>query len=475
MASINTNLSALTALAALRNTQGALSTTQKQLATGLKISTAADGSSTFSIAETMKSDQGALTTIGDALSVSSQAIQVAGKAVTDAINVVNRIKTNITDAYSVTSDQNQILTTLTTLGNSLKSIVTSAGFNGLNLLDGSRSTVKLISSYTDTALNGGTGIGTIDVSATKVLGGGTGIVDGGSGTNLTGLALTDLSRPGSATVTGNTITAPNKIGTAVFASSASAYTLTLNGTAISIAASASESTTINAINALSSTTGVTASDSAGSVKLSSNSLNGFTVSGGGSTLLIADGTYSNLGANQVGVTAGNLTLNGTAIALVATDSSASVLSKINAQTATTNVVASYNSTNQLVLSSNNSASFTIAGTAGTLTDLGQTAGTIALTGGTGQINTTLTNVDKALSSLRTYASQLGAVQAQVDSQKTFVKSLNEALTAGVGALVDADLNEVSAKLQALQTQQQLGVQALSIANSNSQLILKLFQ
>jgi flagellin len=49
------------------------------------------------------------------------------------------------------------------------------------------------------------------------------------------------------------------------------------------------------------------------------------------------------------------------------------------------------------------------------------------------------------------------------------------LTTGVSSLVDADMNEASTRLSALQVQQQLGIQALSIANSNTQLILKLFQ
>jgi flagellin len=61
---------------------------------------------------------------------------------------------------------------------------------------------------------------------------------------------------------------------------------------------------------------------------------------------------------------------------------------------------------------------------------------------------------------------------------TAAAALNSALTTnyanGVSALVDADMNVASTRLQALQTQQQLGYQSLSIANQNSQLILKLF-
>ncbi len=55
-----------------------------------------------------------------------------------------------------------------------------------------------------------------------------------------------------------------------------------------------------------------------------------------------------------------------------------------------------------------------------------------------------------------------------------VSNLSDAITSGVGSLVDADMNQASTKLKALQTQQQLGIQSLGIANQNSQLILKLF-
>jgi flagellin len=73
------------------------------------------------------------------------------------------------------------------------------------------------------------------------------------------------------------------------------------------------------------------------------------------------------------------------------------------------------------------------------------------------------------------ASSLGATKSRISLQQDFVKSLMDALDRGVGTLVDADMNQESTRLQALQIQQQLGVQALSIANSSTQGILKLFQ
>lgn len=84
-------------------------------------------------------------------------------------------------------------------------------------------------------------------------------------------------------------------------------------------------------------------------------------------------------------------------------------------------------------------------------------------------------VDAALSKLTDGASNLGAVKNRIDTQKDFVQALTDAIGRGIGQLVDADMNAESTRLQALQTQQQLGIQALSIANSNSQNILSLFR
>ena len=84
-------------------------------------------------------------------------------------------------------------------------------------------------------------------------------------------------------------------------------------------------------------------------------------------------------------------------------------------------------------------------------------------------------VDTAIGSMTTGASNLGAIKQRTKTQSDFVSALMTAIDTGVGALVDADMNEESTKLQALQVQQQLGIQALSIANQNSQQILSLFR
>jgi flagellin len=84
------------------------------------------------------------------------------------------------------------------------------------------------------------------------------------------------------------------------------------------------------------------------------------------------------------------------------------------------------------------------------------------------LDTSITNVNQALGNL-------GSQAKQIESHTTFVEKLTDTLEAGVGNLVDADLAKESARLQALQVQQQLGIQALSIANQAPQVILSLFK
>jgi len=87
----------------------------------------------------------------------------------------------------------------------------------------------------------------------------------------------------------------------------------------------------------------------------------------------------------------------------------------------------------------------------------------------------IVGTDKALSSLTDSASILGATKQRVTLQSDFVTTLMNVLERGISTLVDADMTEESTRLQALQVQQQLGTQSLSIANQSSQNILALFR
>lgn len=84
-------------------------------------------------------------------------------------------------------------------------------------------------------------------------------------------------------------------------------------------------------------------------------------------------------------------------------------------------------------------------------------------------------VDTALSQMTDSATNIGASKKRINIQRDFVTALMDAIDRGVSSLVDADMNSESTRLQALQVQQQLGIQALSIANSTSQNILSLFR
>jgi len=84
------------------------------------------------------------------------------------------------------------------------------------------------------------------------------------------------------------------------------------------------------------------------------------------------------------------------------------------------------------------------------------------------VETSITSVNNALA-------KLGTAENALTSQQTFVSNLQDTIDTGVGNLVDANLAKESAQLQALQTKQQLGIQALSIANSSSSSLLSLFR
>ena len=90
-------------------------------------------------------------------------------------------------------------------------------------------------------------------------------------------------------------------------------------------------------------------------------------------------------------------------------------------------------------------------------------------------NTAMAKIDAALSTVTNAMSGFGVDSKALDNQMTIVSNLQDSLTNGVGNLVDADVAKESANLTALQTKQQLGIQALSIANSSSSTLLSLFR
>jgi flagellin len=92
-----------------------------------------------------------------------------------------------------------------------------------------------------------------------------------------------------------------------------------------------------------------------------------------------------------------------------------------------------------------------------------------------EIAMALTAIESGLEAMTKAASQLGSISNRIELQETFVAALGDSIDSGVGRLVDADMEEESSRLTALQTQQQLAIQSLSIANSSAQNVLTLFR
>jgi flagellin len=307
MSSIMTNVSAMTALQSLNATNKQLSTTQSRISTGFRVSSAEDNAAYWSIATTMRSDNGALSTVKDALGLGAATLDVAYTGMNKAIEVAKEMKNKLVAARQPGIDREKIQSEITELQNQMRSVADSSVFSGENWLSvdssdaGYNATKTIVASFSRT--DGAVSIGTIAV-------------------NLTETELID-----------------------------------------------------------------------------SNDQSG---------ILDQEDTTTNGGA-----TYSILTLDISAISDTDDD----------------------------------------------LEDLEQMIGW----------------VDDGIGSMTTAASNLGAVKQRTSMQKEFISSLMDAISRGVGTLVDADMNEESTRLQALQVQQQLGIQSLSIANQNSQQIMSLFR
>ena len=104
-----------------------------------------------------------------------------------------------------------------------------------------------------------------------------------------------------------------------------------------------------------------------------------------------------------------------------------------------------------------------------------TVGTTASFASATSASALLTTIDDSINNVSAALAQLGTSSTAVGNHITFIGKLQDSLNQGIGNLVDADMAQESAKLQALQTKQSLGVQALSIANQSPQLALSLFK
>ena len=142
----------------------------------------------------------------------------------------------------------------------------------------------------------------------------------------------------------------------------------------------------------------------------------------------------------------------------------------------TNVIKSGGNTIYALANSDGTSKITIAAED---MSLGSTAlgnvNTTATIGTATSANTMIGDLQTALDNVSAALAKLGTGSNALNTHMTFITSLQDSLNSGISNLVDADLAKESATLQALQTKQQLGVQALSIANSSTSVLLSLFR
>ena len=382
--SVNTNSNALAALETLNLTQQALTATQKQVSTGLRVASASDDASTFAIAQGQRGDIAGFQSISNSLSLGSATLNVALQGAQTISNTLNQIKGKIVAAQDPTQDHNAIQNDITAFISQIDSVAQAAQFNGVNLI-----------SATSTSEN----------------------------------VLSSLNRVGS------TVTAASITVNAQHLDSAS-----LGLTGLNVAAQGAQL------------------DITGSTNFTDHDT--FSLVAGGTTttfeFLTSPSTETLTLATNIAVSIGT--------------GLGSTIADLNTALLQHGFNASYDSTGNVDITS-------AAGdiTAPTLT-VSAAASVTATTIGAGTVSANaLSTIENAINSVKTSLSSLGTASNQIQTQSNFVKTLTDALTNGVGDLVDADLAAESAQLQALQTKQQLGIQSLSIANQGPGAVLTLFR
>ena len=401
MSSILTNTSAMVALQTMKGINASMNKTQAEISTGKSVGSARDNAAIWAISKVMESDVKGFKGISDSLALGSSTIAVARQAAETVTDLLTEIKGKIVAAQESNVDRAKIQTDIAALRDQITSVVGAAQFNGLNLVDGSQSTVNVLSS--------------LDRSASSV----------------------------------------------------SASNIQVTAQDLSIGAYAAKGVLAGSDGAS------TAADTAG-----------FAIDGAGGTgtIVIDDSVDAFAAGDKVSITIGDKTASYTVTAEdVAATTTADIVAiglkgaiealgieglTIDYDSATAGTLAF---TNAGSVDLSISAQFTNAGSGalGALSSIDVSTGSGA--------TAALGNIEAMLQTSIDAAATFGSVQKRIDIQSDFVGKLTDSLRAGIGTLVDADMEETSARLQALQVQQQLGIQALSIANQQPQSILSLFR
>ena len=388
MSSLLTNTSAMTALTTLKLTNQSLDQSSARISTGLKVATSSDNAAYWSIATTIRADNGSLGAVKDALGLGANSVDVAYNGANSVINQFQTIKDKLTAALSPNVDRSKIQSEINDALKSIKqtsdaSVVSGEAWLSTDSSAGNYvSDRKIVSSFTRT--QGVIAVDTLTVSVDK--------------TKLYDAKTT--AGTASAGATGGTLVADFKTAQTTFDTAQNTFDASNKDAAAQTALDTAKTTFSAAKTTFD--TGVKAANTAA-------------VAGTDGTGGILNKQWAVSGADNDGLA------KGYALSVDTID-----IGDIQ----------------------NN--------------DLSKLRAYIAL-------------ADKALNAMTNVATTLGSAKSQITSQTNFVDSLIKANERSIGTLVDADMEEESTRLKALQVQQQLGMQSLTISNTNTQQILSLFR
>jgi len=491
MSSILTNTSSIVALQTLKSINMGMGKTQNEISTGKAISTAKDNSAVWAISKVMESDVNGFNAISDSLSLGESTVAVARQASETVTDLLTQIKGKIVAAQEQNVDRTKIQTDITSLTDQIGSVVGAAQFNGLNLVSGFDS-VNILSSLN--RANDGTVTASNITVARQDLSTSAGAYGTGASlaANATASAGTVASTANSKTMTiGGTIVAGDQYNLQVGGKTVSFVAATTAqadvATGLSNALNAAGLTDIGAtVSGAVVTINSTSSFSATSLAVSTTSsagtqtLSGTSIAARAETVTFGTGTAVNQsdgyrvaigGVNYDYVAGPNEGVSDVANGLKA------VIDAAGLTNVTTKVTTDATSGASVLMVDNagTSQSFAASGAAGGTA----TGGLFALSG----IDVTtdngaaaaLKNIEVMIQTSIDGAASFGSVGNRLTIQKSFIGKLSDSLQIGIGAMVDANMEEASARLQALQVQQQLGIQSLSIANKAPQKLLSLFR
>lgn len=512
MSSILTNASAMVALQTLKGVNSSLETTQNMISTGKAISNAKDSSSIWAISKVMESDVKGFMAISESLSLGESTVAVAREGSETITDLLTAIKGKVVAAQEENVDRAKIQDDISALRDQITSVVNAAQFNGLNLLKGTDD-VNILASL-DRASDGTVSDSDITVARQD-------LTTGAGSFGATGETAASYGTINGATASDFTSDAGGKIAEITFAAAtgAESFSINIGGATLSYSTSGAEAVGnirdyfVGEINALGLAGVEAVSNGADAIDLTNT--NAFeTVAVTLSSTVDASLEITDLNGDGAPTDADVGTIEQRA-STVNFSTTANVKEgdsfKVTAGGGSYDYIAGKNETMEDVarglktaIDGSNPDGITTrvqydatssqwklavddanGDGSSTTFSLQVSSGGTASGGLFGLDNldvTTTAGADSALSNIETLidnaidaSASFGSAQARVETQTSFISALTDSLKVGIGTLVDAEMEEASARLQALQVQQQLATTALSIANSTPQNILALFR